>query len=256
VADISVGGGAPLVVNMTSNAVAVQRIILATTDTKQAFHVYARGGIKRLADLKGKRIGYIVRGSLDDLLLNAFARRMGWDPNRDWSMFANVNGADVAAKTHMDAFLGPPLGHIEALKLGYHDLGDLSVYKFPVLGSGVDALKTWLPSHRATAAAFIKSTVEAIALVKRDKGAAFAAMEKWYGLSDPVREQALYDAAVHMETKPYPSAAGLQLVRALYTWREMQVHPASYFLDPSFVASLDRSGYIDGLYGKSAISRP
>jgi hypothetical protein len=34
----------------------------------------------------------------------------------------------------------------------------------------------------------------------------------------------------------------------MYTWREMQIHPASYFLDPSFVAALDKTGFIDKLY--------
>jgi NitT/TauT family transport system substrate-binding protein len=245
VADISIGGGSPLVVNMTTSATTPARVILATTDTRQAFHVYAGAGIKNLTDLKGKRIGFIVRGSLDDLLLLALARKMHWNAARDWSMFSNVNGAQVAARTHMDAFLGPPLAHDEALKLGFHDLGDLSRYHFPVLGSGVDALRSWLPAHQLVAEAFVKSTVEAIALMKRDKHAAFAAMQKWYGLSDPARAEALYDAAVKMPAKPYPSVAGLHLVRALYPARELRIHSDAYFLDATYVRGLDDSGFID-----------
>lgn len=248
VGDLCVCGGSPTIVRMTTLASAPQRIIIATTDTKEAYHLYARAGITRVAELRGKRIGYIVRGDLSDLMLNALARRMGWDPDRDWSMFYGVAGADDAAKYHIDAFLGPPLARPEALKLGYHDIADMGVYKFTILGSGVAALKSWLPTHRAVAAAFVKSTVEALALIKHDKGAAFAAMEKWYGLTDPARQQALYDAAVRMSSKPYPSVAGLRLVRRMYTWREMEVHPESYFIDPSFVANLDKSGYIDSLY--------
>jgi hypothetical protein len=37
-------------------------------------------------------------------------------------------------------------------------------------------------------------------------------------------------------------------VRSIYTWREMEIHSPAYFIDPSFVAALDRSGYIDSLY--------
>jgi NitT/TauT family transport system substrate-binding protein len=246
--DLCVCGGSPTIVRMTTIASAPQRIILATTDDRQAFHLFVRPGINRVADLKGKRIGYIIRGDLTDLMLNALAHRMGWDPNRDWSMFSGIDGVASADKYKIDAILSPPLARAEAVRLGYHDLGDLSRYHFIILGSGVAALKSWLPSHRDTAAAFIKSTIEAIALLKRDKNAAFSAMEKWYGLSDPARQQALYDAAVKMLAKPYPSAQGLQLVKQMYTWREMQIHPAGYFLDPSFVAALDRSGYIDSLY--------
>lgn len=245
--DLCVCVGSPTIVRMTTIASAPQRIILATTDDRQAFHLFVRPGINRIADLKGKRIGYIVRGDLTDLMLNALAHRMGWDPNRDWSMFSGIDGVASAAKYKIDAILSPPLARAQAVRLGYHDLGDLSRYHFIILGSGVAALKRWLPTHRDTAAAFIKSTIEAIALLKRDKNAAFSAMGKWYGLTDPVRQQALYDAAVKMASKPYPSAEGLRLVKQMYTWREMQIHPAGYFLDPSFVAALDRSGYIDSL---------
>ena len=250
VGDLCVCGGSPTIVRMTTVAGAPQRIILATTDDRQAFHLFVRPGITRVQDLKGKSIGYIVRGDLTDLMFNALAHRLGWDPNRDWSMFSGIDGIDTAAKYHIDAQLSAPLALPEAVKDGYHDLGGLDRYHFVILGSGVAALKSWLPSHRAAAAAFIKSTIEAIALLKQNKAAAFAAMEKWYGLTDPAREQALYDAAAKMSAKPYPSVRGLHLVKQMYTWREMQIHPDSYFIDPSFVAAFDRSGYIDTLYRK------
>lgn len=247
--EISTGGGSPVVVMETTIATVPPRVILATTDTNGAFfRLYARPSIKRIPDLKGKRIGYIIRGSVDDLLLNALARRMGWDPAKDWSMFSGVAGAQVAAKTNMDAFVSDPLAAPEALRLGYGDLGDLLRFKFAVLGSSVSALRSWLPAHRPTAAAFVKSMVEAIALVKRDKGAAIAAMETWFGLTDAGRQESFYAWAARIPAKPYPSEPGLRLVRELYTWREMEAHPVSYFIDPSFMRVLDRSGAIDALY--------
>jgi NitT/TauT family transport system substrate-binding protein len=248
VGDLCVCGGSPTIVRMTTTANAPQRIILATTDTQQAFHLFVSPRVKRIEDLKGKRIGYIVRGDLTDLMFHALARRMGWDPDRDWSMFSGIEGVDLAAKYKMDATLSAPLALGEAKKVGFHDLGDLSRFRFVILGSGIAALKSWLPTHRPAAAAFIKSTVEAIALLKKDKSVAFAAMERFYGLTDQAREQALYDAAIKAPAKPYPSLQGLRLVRQMYTWREMEIHPVSYFLDPSFVADLDKSGFIDSLY--------
>jgi hypothetical protein len=84
-------------------------------------------------------------------------------------------------------------------------------------------------------------------LMKSDKSAAFSAMTKWYGISDPAVLEPIYDQAVKLPAKPYPSAAGLAVVRQIYTWRDMQIHPPSYFIDPSFVAALDKSGYINSL---------
>ncbi len=251
IGDINIGGGSPTIVRMTSLATAPQRVVLATNDDTVTFHVYARSGIRSFADLKGKRIAYGNPGALDQLLLLVIAQKMGWNPERDWSMFGNVHGPEVAAKTGMDAYVGDSLAAGEARKHGFGDLGDISRYHVKILGSGVNALKSWLPRNRPAAAAFIKSTVEAIALVKRDRDAAYTAMQKWYGLTDPDRLAALYAYAIRMPSKPYPSAEGLRVVRSIYRWREMQIHPPSWFIDPSFVAALDRSGYIDGLYKKS-----
>ena len=252
VGDINIGGGSPTIVRMTSVAGAPQRIILATNAPTTAFHLFARNGITSFADLKGKRFGYITTGALDGLLFLAIAKKLGWDPVHNVTMLSGVAGSDVAAKDDIDAFIGDPFIAAEAAKNGYRDVADLSTYQIPILGSGVNALKSWLPTHHAAAAAFIKATVEAIALMKNDKRAAFAAMTKWYGISDPALLEPIYDQAVKLPAKPYPLADGLKVVRSVYVWREMQIHPDAYFIDPNFVEALDRSGYIDGLYRRNA----
>jgi ABC-type nitrate/sulfonate/bicarbonate transport system substrate-binding protein len=59
-------------------------------------------------------------------------------------------------------------------------------------GSGVNAGKSWLAKNREAAARFIKATVEAIALIKTDKQLAFAAMRKWYGITDAAHQESIY----------------------------------------------------------------
>ena len=39
---------------------------------------------------------------------------------------------------------------------------------------------------------------------------------------------------------------------SVYSYREMQIHRPSDFYDASFVADLDKSGYIDTLYKSTA----
>jgi ABC-type nitrate/sulfonate/bicarbonate transport system substrate-binding protein len=119
----------------------------------------------------------------------------------------------------------------------------------------VNALADWLPNNRDTAARFMKATVEAIALMKTDKAAAFASMSKWYGIADPVKLEAVYAEAARQPSKPYPSIEGLKAMQSIYTWREMTSRKPEDFTDPSFVTALDQSGYIDGLYKKSAAAK-
>jgi NitT/TauT family transport system substrate-binding protein len=250
--EINIGGGSPTMVRMTSVATAPHRVILATTDVVSRFHVISRSDIATPEDLKGKRIGYGSLGALDHLSMVLFLRKMGWKEDRDVSMLANGNGPQSIVKGLVDAFAGTDIALTEAKKLGLRDLVDLNQYHFAIPGSGVNALSAWLPSNRDTAARFMKATVEAIALMKTDKKAAFASMTKWYGISDPEKLEAVYAEASQLPSKPYPSIEGLKVMQSVYAWREMTSHAPEDFTDPSFVAALDKSGYIDSLYGNSA----
>ncbi len=255
VGEINIGGGSPTMVRMTSVATAPQRVILATTDDVSRFHVISRADIARPEDLKGKRIGYGNLGALDHFSMILFLRTMGWNPDRDVSMLANGNGPQSIVKDLVDAFAGTDIALAEGKKLGLRDLVDLGPYHFVMPGSGVNALSAWLPGNRDTAARFMKATVEAIALMKTDKTAAFASMTKWYGITDPEKLEAVYAEASRLPSKPYPSIEGLKIMQSIYTWREIASRRPEDFTDPSFVAALDQSGYIDGLYKKSAAGR-
>jgi NitT/TauT family transport system substrate-binding protein len=253
--DINIGGGSPTLVRMTSDARAPQRIVLATTDDVSRFHIISRQDIAGPQDLKGKRIGFSVVGALSHYVTILFAQRMGWNYNRDLSLFANGAGVDVIKSGRVDAFTADEIASAEALRQGFKDLVDTGAYRFPMPGSGVNAEKSWLAKNHEAAARFVKSTVEAVALLKNDKPAAFAAMAKWYGITEPARQEEVYAQAAQLPGKPYPSVEGIRKMMEIYDYREMRLHRAEDFYDASFVAELDRSGYIDGLYKGGAAAR-
>ena len=253
--DINIGGGSPTIVRMTSDARAPERIVLATNDPVSRFHIISRTDITRPEDLKGKRIGFSSVGALSHLVIHLFARKMGWDATRDLSLLASGMGTDRIKNGRVDAFAADEIAVAEAIHQGYRDLVDTSAYKFPMPGSGVNALKAWLPNNRETAARFIKSTVDAIALIKTDKQAAFAAMVKWYGITDAATQEHVYSQAVELPSKPYPAVDGFKTMIDIYAYREMRNHKPEDFYDASFIAALDQSGYIDGLYKATAGQR-
>jgi NitT/TauT family transport system substrate-binding protein len=80
-------------------------------------------------------------------------------------------------------------------------------------------------------------------------------MTKWYGITDPEKLAAVYAEATKLPSKPYPSIEGLKAMQSIYTWREMATRKPEDFTDPSFVAALDTSGYIDSLYKRSAAAK-
>jgi len=161
---------------------------------------------------------------------------------------ASGMGGELIKRGRVDAFSADEIAIGEAIHQGYRDLVDTGVYKFPMPGSGVNALKDWLPNNREAAARFVKSTVDALALIRNDKEAAFAAMAKWYGIRDARVQEQIYAQAVQLPAKPYPSVEGIRTMMEIYDYREMRIHRAEDFYDASFVSELDKSGYIDGLY--------
>jgi NitT/TauT family transport system substrate-binding protein len=253
--DINIGGGSPTLVRMTSDARAPQRVVLATTDDVSRFHIVSRQDIAAAQDLKGKRIGFSGVGALSHYVTILFAQHMGWDYKRDLSLFANGAGADVIKSGRVDAFTADEIALAEALRQGFKDLVDTGIYRFPMPGSGVNAEKSWLLGNREAAVRFVKSTVEAIALLKNDKPAAFAAMAKWYGITEPAKQEEVYAQAAQLPSKPYPSVEGIKKMMDIYDYREMRLHQPEDFYDASMVAELDRSGYIDGLYKGGAAPR-
>lgn len=247
VGEMCICGASPTVVAMTTVATAPRRIILATNDPYSRFHLIVRSDIATPEDLKGKRIGYGSFGALDHYSLMLFFRKMGWDSAHDVSMFSKGNGPQSIVKGRVDAFAGMEPALAQAKQLGLHDLLDLSQYHFPMPGSSVEAMADWLPKNRETAARFMKATVEAIAMLKSDKKAAFASMTKWYGITDPARLEALYADAKYLPSKPYPSIEGLKTMQAIYPWREMEKQKPEDLVDSSFISDLDKSGFIDSL---------
>jgi NitT/TauT family transport system substrate-binding protein len=250
IGDINIGGGSPTIVRMTSDARAPQRVVLATNDPVSRFHIMSRPDITRPEDLKGKRIGFSSVGALSHYVLILWARKMGFDPVRDISLMASGMGGELIKGDRVDAFSADEIAVGEAIHQGYRDLVDTGVYKFPMPGSGVNALKDWLPNNREAATRFVKSTVDALALIRNDKEAAFAAIAKWYGIRDVRAQEQIYAQAVLLPVKPYPSVEGIKTMMEIYDYREMRIHRPEDFYDASFISELDKSGYIDGLYKK------
>jgi NitT/TauT family transport system substrate-binding protein len=247
---ITIDGGSPRIVAMTRSVKAVDRVIIATTDNKARFHIMTPMEITEPAQLNGKRIGYSEYGAITHLMAISFAERMGWNPDRDVSLMGDAGTVEALAEGKVAGMVADEIRQAVALKQGFRDLVDLSRYDIPIAGSGINAERAWLATNRETARRFVKATIEAIARLKTDKEAAFAALAKWYGMTDRAQQEAVYRQVGDIAAKPYPAVEGIKRVMQVYDYHEMRRHKAEDFYDASFVTELDKSGAIDALYKK------
>src|SRR5256712_11333718 len=81
--DISVDGGVPMVTAILANRGPKRRQI-ATTDCEIRFSIIGQKGMKRLEELKGKRLGISNEEAMTGSIYRALGKRMGWTPGKDF----------------------------------------------------------------------------------------------------------------------------------------------------------------------------
>jgi NitT/TauT family transport system substrate-binding protein len=247
-APVSVGGVSPMMYRVANDARGIHRVALLTTESYIRDTIITTNAIGSVEDLKGKRLGYSVPGAVTHVAALAFIKHMGWDPNRDVSLIGNGNALNPLKEGRTDAFFGSAMTISMAPEMNLKLLIDLTPFKFPVAGSSIMAERDWLRSNRDTAARFVRSAVEAIALMKKDRAAFNAALAKWFNISDPVTQERMYHEVEEIPQKPYPAVEGIRHTLATYDSPEMRKYKAEDFYDSSFMTELDKSGFIDRLY--------
>ncbi|MGE5219709.1 MAG: ABC transporter substrate-binding protein [Chloroflexota bacterium] len=210
-------------------------------------------GIRKAEDLKGKKIATSSLGSLGDFLFKYILRKHGMDPNRDVIWIS----------------IGTPPERLQALASGVVDAADLS---YPADAQGermgfrilFDARKeVAYPSmsvvtrrrniveDRDTVNRLIRSHVEGIAYFKSHKDFAMKVLSKYLRINDRDLLEGSYEIFKQdFIAVPYPITKGLEATYdyVAQTRPEIRNHKPDEFVDPSFIAELDKSGFIKKLY--------
>lgn len=223
------------------------QISLASLESVLRHHVVARPEITSIEQLKGRRLGVSSLNGSNGFATMVMLERMGWDRSRDVSLILGSGNLAALKDRRVDAFVADEFDYVMATAAGFHSVLDMRNWKVPMPGGGVTVSRAWLKDNRDTARRFIKSMVEAIALMKKDKNAAFRTMENWWGITDAQRRDMLYAPASDVPSKPYPPVEGIKKALQLHS-NELQNYKADDFHDASLVKELDDSGFIDSLY--------
>lgn len=246
---IAVSGVGPTIVGITRVAGrAPGPLILGSTHTKSRWRIITGPDITSPEQLKGKRLGYSGYGAVSHNQWLQFIEHMGWDPDMDVALMSDALGTDSLKNGSVDAQMGPELHATMALQEGFHAPIDLADYNFPTAGSGLVVDREWFKENRAAARAFVKSGIEAIAMLKQDREKADATMIRWYGMKDAETRDLFYAELLKMDEKIYPPYEGIKMLMKFYDSLEMRKYTPEFFYDDSIVKELDESGYIDSLY--------
>jgi len=246
-APITIGGGSWMIARIgTPEQVSPQRIIVSTTEGIVRDHLIAVPGITGIQDLKGKRIGVSAFGAVVHYSSLALAKKLGWDLQKDIVLVTGSANLNALRTGKADAVLASALvaGGVTS-EMGLTDLGSLSTYGIPLAGSGINVEAKWLAAHRDITERFIKAAIQATARMKTDRQVFDAAVIKWFNVKDRKTLDRMYAATAEIPDKPYPAVAGIEGAMAVYDTPNMRTHSAAEFYDSSFIAKLDKSGFLD-----------
>ncbi len=245
---LSTGGGVGQVTRRIRDG--GDRVILGTTGNWLSWWIYAREGINSLEDLKGATISATGDNSCTGSIFHLLAKRMGWEIGKDITLVPNhEHRVDKMTEGFYDAVIVAELPHVYAQNLGLKPLVSFRDWDLPFVCSGISASTSWMETgnNREMARRFLMATIEAIAIMKQRPESVYHALEKWYGVTDPVIQKQMYVYVEDLPRKPYPSVNGIQLLLETYDVQASE-HQAEEFYDDSLMREIDESGFIDALY--------
>ena len=249
---ISVGGSGPMIARIMRNpdaAPPTERVVLGTTHHTARWRIMTGPNITSVEQLKGKRLGYSGVGAVSHNYWLNFLEQMGWDPHADVTLVGDALGVSALMDGTIDALMAPELHGTMALMNDYTELADMAEYGFPVAGSALQVDRKWYEKNPEAARAFVKTAVDAIALMKTDKAAAEETMIKWYGMDDQLARDLFYLELQKMDSRPYPPYEGVKMIMRHYGgWDTRSRFRPEDFYDDTIIRELDESGYIDSLY--------
>lgn len=146
--------------------------------------------------------------------------------------------------------LSPP-GTLFARKAGMNFMVDLTDLKLEYQGSTIATRRSLVQKNPALATRALRAIVKGVHLFKTRKEDTVRILGKFLGTSDREALEESWEYAAKMPAKPYAVESAVQAV--LDHLAEAQPKFAQYrpadFIDGRVLSEIDKSGYIDKLYG-------
>ena len=243
----------PTVIN--ANLAGADMQILGHTLPGVVHALMVKPEIKRVEDLKGKKVAVSSLGSLTDFLVRYIARKKGLNPDRDVTLIQTGGDADRIIALSSGVVEGAALSHPaygKAQKLGFPMLWDSAKeVNYPWIE--ITTRRAIIKSNRDMVMNYMKAHLEGIAVFKRDRDLGKRVIKKTLRVDDEdlVNESYEIFSKAFIPT-PYPNLAGMKTSYEYVAASRPDVwkHKPEEFADSSFVAELDKSGFIKALYGK------
>lgn len=227
-------------------------IVMIAAGPRADFGVFAKAGIRQVADLKGKVIGITQFGTTHDFITRYVLRQAGLKPESDATIVplgqANLLPALIEGRVAGAVMQASAI--FEAKRAaGLTELAQGSDYGLFIYAGSLMAKKSWVTANPQAALDIVRGYVAGVAAVHTNKIATIDALRHYSGATDADLLAEDYEAIGKVLPKlPLPDPQKLRANLDESRLAAAKGADPATFVDPSFVAELQRDGFIDKLY--------
>ena len=245
-------GGEPPIVNIGTVIQASLRghnlALVAAVETNYDQIVFARPGIGRVEQLKGKKFGVSGFGSATHYASTILVKHMNIDPNELTLLPSGPDAERLAALStgKIDATFFSSSAAPTARKMGFVELLNIADLGVEVQGNGFATSRAFIQSNRDTVKAALKGFIEAIYFIYANKTESQKVFAKYMRTTDrDVLEDSYNGYIKTIPKKPYPTLKGIQFMLDMLapTMPEAKSAKPEQFVDLSFLQELEKEGF-------------
>ena len=214
--------------------------------------VYSKPELKQPADLRGKILGVTLPGSTTDLTARILLAQMGLTPGKDVQVTHLQGMPDIITalvQGRIDAGIVSAPTTVKLRQAGLKELIDVGARNLPMIHAGLATTREFIKGNPDKVRRYVQAYVEATMIARTDPVTTKQAIAKYTKTDNKEDLEETYNTYVKAwEQAPYVSMAGMQTILNFAINPAAKTAKPEQFIDNSFVAELEKSGFIDKLY--------
>jgi NitT/TauT family transport system substrate-binding protein len=219
--------------------------LVAGATNRQVFSLMAKPEFKRIADLKGKKIG-ITRVGSSTHTSALFALASAGLRTNDYQLLPLLEVPNIytaLAAGQIDAGVMSPPTNARAKRSGFLELMNVAKEGPEFVSVAVGTSRSYIKANEDVVRRVVRAYADGVQMFKNNKPAALRMIQRQLKVSDPeIQEDTYTQFRDYLEYPPYVSRKGMEAVLAEVAEKESRtknVKPEE-FLDMRFVAELDK----------------
>ena len=229
--------------------------VIGANVNKLIFSMFARPDIKRVEELKGKKIGITRFGTSADISARYALKQHNLDPQKDVILLQLGAISSVAAALRagsVDAGMVSPPTLFLMEKLGFREIANITDMDLAFPNPAMVVLGDIIRKKPDLIDRFMRAYVRGVHRTRTDKDFALKSYAKYTGIQDTAVLQKAYDFYVGkiIEKAPYINMVAMQnaIEEVAKTIPAAKNAKPEQFVDMRFLDKLEKSGLLNDLY--------